>query len=528
MSDHHQTAAHSVDTQQDAQAEESPVRAQTETERSKQRNQRIEAVKAEVADAAAVRSQMIDAMRRRLEAQARLPAPDETAGEEPPPEETPRAEPVIAAPLPAPRRMAMPNPAKAALFEDEAIFVPEAEARALNARQPAKAPSLPDVWDEALHSAQRVENALARLQEALDRDDRRGRSSRKAAPVSKVARPRRLRPLRVATLFTASFLIGLSAFIFAYDWQSSTKIEARLAEVARQLMPSHIVKLAKSELPARASTEKPLAAATGNAAKKIASVKLETFDAEGSAGTDIPLKLRATATSRNEKVDLRLAGIPGHVTLSAGQRLKDGSWLLNPADQQRVSLRIPSEMSGHMQLSVEALEQETGELATPPQEISVTISPVKKDVEPEASAIEPTPHVREAAASVADSKEVPLAEPPPPEVQLAAVEEAAEAPAMAMGIDDPSRPLMARGDALMELGDVAAARRFYDRAYDLGNIRAARSIARTYDPVVLGSMNVQGMRGDAAKALDWYRKAEKAGEPDATQAIAALETYLGQ
>ena len=99
---------------------------------------------------------------------------------------------------------------------------------------------------------------------------------------------------------------------------------------------------------------------------------------------------------------------------------------------------------------------------------------------------------------------------------------------MAMGIDDPSRPLMARGDALMELGDVAAARRFYDRAYDLGNIRAARSIARTYDPVVLGSMNVQGMRGDAAKALDWYRKAENAGEPDATQAIAALETYLGQ
>ena len=80
----------------------------------------------------------------------------------------------------------------------------------------------------------------------------------------------------------------------------------------------------------------------------------------------------------------------------------------------------------------------------------------------------------------------------------------------------------------MELGDIAAARSFYDRAFDLGNLRAARSIARTYDPVVLGSMKVQGLRGDAARALEWYRKAEKAGESDATQAIAALEIFLGQ
>jgi TPR repeat protein len=62
----------------------------------------------------------------------------------------------------------------------------------------------------------------------------------------------------------------------------------------------------------------------------------------------------------------------------------------------------------------------------------------------------------------------------------------------------------------------------------MGNVRAARSIARTYDPVVLGSMRVQGLRGNPTKALEWYRKAEKAGEPDAAQAIAALETFLGQ
>jgi TPR repeat protein len=107
------------------------------------------------------------------------------------------------------------------------------------------------------------------------------------------------------------------------------------------------------------------------------------------------------------------------------------------------------------------------------------------------------------------------------------IEEAAEAPAVALGISDPSLRLMARGDALMELGDVASARSFYDRAFDLGNLRAARSIARTYDPIVLAAHKVQGMRADPAKALEWYRKAEKAGEAEATQAIAVLENFLG-
>jgi TPR repeat protein len=35
------------------------------------------------------------------------------------------------------------------------------------------------------------------------------------------------------------------------------------------------------------------------------------------------------------------------------------------------------------------------------------------------------------------------------------------------------------------------------------------------------------MRADPAKALEWYRKAEKAGEAEATQAIAVLENFLG-
>jgi hypothetical protein len=187
-------------------------------------------------------------------------------------------------------------------------------------------------------------------------------------------------------------------------------------------------------------------------------------------------------------------------------------------------LEVPREAAGNLLLTIEAVERSSGDLAAPPREIRVKIDPDEIVVEPAASKITP----------VSTRREEPVALPvPEPEIaalpvaesdDMASIEEAAEAPAMAIGIDDPARALMARGDALMELGDVVSARSFYDRAYDLGNARAARSIARTYDPLVLTALKVQGLKADPAKALEWYRKAD--GEPEVAQAITALEELL--
>jgi predicted negative regulator of RcsB-dependent stress response len=355
--------------------------------------------------------------------------------------------------------------------------------------------------------------------------------------------------LRVATLFAASFMIGISATIFAYDWYSQSSVEDRLAALVGQFLPAKAAAVAASNqvaVPTVKSAEKPLAA-TGaiRRAKALATVKLETFDAQGSADADIPLSIRALGGSEEQLLDIRLAGLPREAALSSGRRQADGSWLVGTDGQPGLTLRVPPEASGNLKLTVEAWEEKTGELAAPPQEITVKIAPAMV-VEPAASPIAPVSNTRDAPQPLASPtplaapepspapeplaapKQARAAVPPSPVLELAAIEEAAEAPAMALGIDDPSRPLMARGDALMELGDVASARSFYDRAFDLGNSRAARSVARTYDPLVLATMNVQGLRSDPARALEWYRKAEKAGEPDAAQSIAALETLLGQ
>jgi tetratricopeptide (TPR) repeat protein len=543
VSDHHKAAANSADSNNETLPGMLPVPCQADSERTRLRNERIEAVKAEVADAAALRSKMIDAMRRRLEAQARVQSPDGSPNDGPEelqtaPSPAPSAESLTVSlgeakpetpQLPAPPLQQTTREPAPVSFNDidiDSIFVPEAEANRRPVPPPKPNASFPQVWDEAFQSAQRVESALARLQEALQRDEKHGRRGRKGAG-GKVAWPKRPRPLRVATLFTASFMIGISTLILAYDWRSPISLESRLAALARDVWPTETVKTANP--PARAvarSEEQPLAATAAAKPKKLAIVRLETRDAEGKAGTDIPLNFKAVGGG--DMIELRILGVPDTATLSAGERAKDGSWLLKGQEQKNAVLRVPAEVSGKLQLVVEALDRKSGDLAAPPQELTVRIAASKVVVEPASSGVTAVAHIRELPAGVASSKEVPLAEPPGQDIELAAVEAAAEAPALALGIDDPSLPFMARGDALMELGDVAAARSFYDRAFDLGNLRAARSIARTYDPVVLGSMKVQGLRGDAARALEWYRQAEKAGESDAAQAIAALESFLSQ
>jgi hypothetical protein len=63
--------------------------------------------------------------------------------------------------------------------------------------------------------------------------------------------------------------------------------------------------------------------------------------------------------------------------------------------------------------------------------------------------------------------------------------------------------LLARGDALMGLADVIAARFFYERAALTGDTQSAVRLGATYDPDFLASAHVP-VRGDAATAAYWY------------------------
>ena len=91
-----------------------------------------------------------------------------------------------------------------------------------------------------------------------------------------------------------------------------------------------------------------------------------------------------------------------------------------------------------------------------------------------------------------------------------------------------ARDLLERGDRLMQLGDIASARAFYVRALEADRPGASLRLGSTFDPLIYRRMGVQGLKPDAAVALEWYLAAAEAGNADARRAYDALMNHTGQ
>lgn len=86
--------------------------------------------------------------------------------------------------------------------------------------------------------------------------------------------------------------------------------------------------------------------------------------------------------------------------------------------------------------------------------------------------------------------------------------------------------LVARGDALIELGDVASARLFFKLAARHGSGQAATLMGKTHDPLFLSTAGVIGIQPNALEAARWYRKAAQLGDESAAERLMKLEQWL--
>jgi Sel1 repeat len=82
--------------------------------------------------------------------------------------------------------------------------------------------------------------------------------------------------------------------------------------------------------------------------------------------------------------------------------------------------------------------------------------------------------------------------------------------------------LIKRGKDLLTSGDISAARLLLRRAAEAGNADAALAFGSTFDPAVIARLGAIGVKGDAAKAREWYEKAAALGSNTASQQIAHL------
>ncbi len=84
------------------------------------------------------------------------------------------------------------------------------------------------------------------------------------------------------------------------------------------------------------------------------------------------------------------------------------------------------------------------------------------------------------------------------------------------------RKLFAEGLVAFSKGDIATARAFFVSAASAGDARALVGLGDTFDPATLTRLGVVGLKGDEAKARDYYARAVNAGAPGARERVASL------
>lgn len=82
------------------------------------------------------------------------------------------------------------------------------------------------------------------------------------------------------------------------------------------------------------------------------------------------------------------------------------------------------------------------------------------------------------------------------------------------------------GDRLLALGDVAAARLFYEAAAATGDVSAITAVGTTFDPRLLSQRGLKDPPADPVKAAEWYLKAWQAGDPEAAVYLDGLRRWL--
>ncbi|MGC2411588.1 MAG: hypothetical protein WA459_02680 [Stellaceae bacterium] len=78
-----------------------------------------------------------------------------------------------------------------------------------------------------------------------------------------------------------------------------------------------------------------------------------------------------------------------------------------------------------------------------------------------------------------------------------------------------TKALVSRGDVLLGMGDLTAARLFYRRGADLSDGTAALRLGETFDPAFLQQAGLGRAAGDLKRALYWYHRAQDLGNRDA-------------
>jgi hypothetical protein len=185
-----------------------------------------------------------------------------------------------------------------------------------------------------------------------------------------------------------------------------------------------------------------------------------------------------------------IRGIPSQLSLSAGFRSGE-TWMISVKDLPTLRMAVPENFGLNFEIEVIlVLGKESRERRAAAVTIATAMRPpATTDSQPTVAKI---PEVRERPAAPTVTASAPTAE---------------------------ERAMIERAVELLGNGDVASARLLYQHLANSGSALAALSLARTFDPEVLPSLGVIGMRANPAEAERWYKRAAELGNEQAVRRL---------
>jgi hypothetical protein len=205
-----------------------------------------------------------------------------------------------------------------------------------------------------------------------------------------------------------------------------------------------------------------------------------------------------------------LGGLWGEISLSEARSVMGSDVVESPAHAPALTLVVAQGRSApdiYAGVGANAVSETATQFAEPERAVPVVETGVITPDAPPVAAPEVTLALLDAKPAAARSEPSPASEIAPtahPETSQRLL-----APA------DRDR-LVQQGNEMLARGDVSGARLVYGRAAESGDARAAIGLGRTFDPKVLQTLRVYGIRPDPDQAAIWYARA-KALEMRASQ-----------
>jgi hypothetical protein len=215
--------------------------------------------------------------------------------------------------------------------------------------------------------------------------------------------------------------------------------------------------------------------------------------AEPASRTPLPIQVGPPdAVIKNTFI--RVRGLPPSANLSEGHTISPGSWAVPLTALSTLNMVLPVGLQGQWNVIVGLVTIDGNILS----EAKMTL-------------------VVASAQAVA---------PQPPRQEPAATSVASLGPSPTLPVNSPEREralsLHAKGQELLERGNIQPARLFFMRGAEAGLAESALALGGTYDPDELAKIKVLGLQPDPESARKWYEKAQELGSPEAADRLRRL------